>query len=559
MALFSAKLKVGNYVLTVVFFMPHIQTNTELYSHSRKKSKKSDADSLPALLLWAKKIINSIKRSIKSFVRKVFPNARVDLDAKTFHIQHTNYIYRIRYYLGRYAKIIGLLLLGILKCVFPVFEGMCCSAMITVAIIVLSNYSVAIDVVLDSNHIAYIGSEKEYDDIQAEVSTVLRDKEGEYILDQTPLLHLTVIRKDEMTDSSVLKEKLLSCYQEYIDQSYAMYIDGEMIGTMKNAEDFSTLLNNVASYYLHGDKTETYNILNNIEIVRDTYPRSYEKTYEDLFLLFTTSQNIGSYTVKKKDTADTVIEKTGMTLPLLRLLNTNVDFDNLVAGTVINTGDPVLQLKIQTIRYISYSEVIPYETKYTNTDSLYDGNIKIKQKGSNGINSVTAEIREVNGIETYREVVSKTKVKDAIARQILVGTKTIAPSGEFIRPVSGGYISSGFGKRTLRGENNYHRGLDIAVDYGTKIWAADAGTVKEIGYQANGLGNYIVIDHGNGILSYYGHCSKIDKNMTIGLKVYQGQVIAYVGKTGNSTGNHVHFALYNEETESFFDPLPYIS
>jgi hypothetical protein len=100
-------------------------------------------------------------------------------------------------------------------------------------------------------------------------------------------------------------------------------------------------------------------------------------------------------------------------------------------------------------------------------------------------------------------------------------------------------------------------GLDIAAAYGTPIYAADAGTVIFADWDKY-LGWCVKIDHGNGIISIYGHASSLAKTVYAGKKVYQGEVVSYVGSTGNSTGNHLHFALYQKSTGKHLDPQKYL-
>lgn len=106
-----------------------------------------------------------------------------------------------------------------------------------------------------------------------------------------------------------------------------------------------------------------------------------------------------------------------------------------------------------------------------------------------------------------------------------------------VRPVSG-TITSRFG---LRSRDN-HKGLDIGASYGSSIYAAASGTVTTAQYGYNGgYGNYVIISHGNGVQTVYGHCSSLC--VSEGEYVSQGQLIAKVGSTGNSTGNHLHFEV----------------
>ena len=85
-----------------------------------------------------------------------------------------------------------------------------------------------------------------------------------------------------------------------------------------------------------------------------------------------------------------------------------------------------------------------------------------------------------------------------------------------------------------------HSGLDIAAPKGTKIKVAASGTVTFSGY-SGGYGNVVKVSHGNGIMTYYAHCSAL--YVKKGQTVTAGDVIAAVGSTGNSTGNHLHFEV----------------
>ena len=122
------------------------------------------------------------------------------------------------------------------------------------------------------------------------------------------------------------------------------------------------------------------------------------------------------------------------------------------------------------------------------------------------------------------------------------GSPVVSGNGTFTHPCPAGYISSTFGYRTqpIAGASTNHKGIDFAAATGTPIYAATAGTVISAGYAGN-AGNLLVINHGNGLLTYYMHCSKI--YVSAGQKVSKGQNVAAVGTTGNSTGPHLHFQV----------------
>lgn len=126
-------------------------------------------------------------------------------------------------------------------------------------------------------------------------------------------------------------------------------------------------------------------------------------------------------------------------------------------------------------------------------------------------------------------------------------------------PVNGD-ITSGFGWRTdpFTGEQKFHGGIDIGVGAGTPIIAADAGTVtvaNGVDSWGGGYGFYVMIDHGGGDETLYAHCSSIC--VRYGQTVQKGEVIAYVGSTGNSTGNHLHFEIRINGDKT--DPMGYFN
>lgn len=116
-----------------------------------------------------------------------------------------------------------------------------------------------------------------------------------------------------------------------------------------------------------------------------------------------------------------------------------------------------------------------------------------------------------------------------------------AGAGGMIWPISGP-ITSEFGWRThpIFGTARFHSGLDIGGDYGMPIYAAASGTVIYAGW-ISGYGNAVIIDHGGGVTTLYGHNDSL--NVSEGENVDQGQVIAMCGSTGNSTGPHCHFEV----------------
>lgn len=126
-------------------------------------------------------------------------------------------------------------------------------------------------------------------------------------------------------------------------------------------------------------------------------------------------------------------------------------------------------------------------------------------------------------------------------------------------PYSNSYITSPYGYRNdpISGAYKFHSGIDISMAgaHGKKLVATKGGTVIRAVHSNSGYGNYVMIDHGGGYSSLYAHCSALA--VSVGQRVSQGQVIAYIGSSGYSTGPHVHFEIrYNGEKQN---PSHYVS
>ena len=233
----------------------------------------------------------------------------------------------------------------------------------------------------------------------------------------------------------------------------------------------------------------------------------------------------------------------------------------------ITTNDEEIFEKIKetgTTYYKYYAVALDGEEKsyvssFENAEKVVE---ELKQKDSANIDKITivekykTEKEEVE--DTSIIVASLYKQKTVQKTQTAVATSANATSRtakvnigiNFIKPTVG-TISSRYGSRWGR----THKGVDIAASTGTQIKAAASGTVTAAGWNNGGYGNLIVISHGNGVQTYYGHCSYI--GVKEGQTVSQGDVIGKVGSTGRSTGPHLHFEIRVNGTA--YNPLNYVS
>ena len=164
-------------------------------------------------------------------------------------------------------------------------------------------------------------------------------------------------------------------------------------------------------------------------------------------------------------------------------------------------------------------------------------------------------VQEELAAEAARQAAIAAEQREEMIASGTAGASVITGSGYFTHPCPGASISSGFGYRDF--DASFHQGLDLAASEGTPYYAADSGTVmyatNDGGYNG-GAGNWVVISHGNGIVTKYMHSSATF--VSPGEYVERGQNIGLVGNTGNSFGAHLHFQV--EVDGVAVNPLNYI-
>lgn len=224
-------------------------------------------------------------------------------------------------------------------------------------------------------------------------------------------------------------------------------------------------------------------------------------------------------------------------------------------GLTITIEQSCPLLVVSTVEEMNLTrELLPaLETQEDNT--MFQGQQRIIQEGEAGQSSVLSRVVKRCGVPVASNDLSAVTLSEATPLIVGTGTKAMPelPDGcLFLWPVQGP-ITSEFGYRFIFGENNFHRGLDIAAAAGTAINAAADGTVIFSGEKGT-YGNLVILSHGNGFLTYYAHCSKL--LVQVGDTVTQGQPIAAVGSTGRSTGPHCHFEVRYQNNP--IDPLFYL-
>lgn len=229
----------------------------------------------------------------------------------------------------------------------------------------------------------------------------------------------------------------------------------------------------------------------------------------------------------------------------------------LLKKNIVTNDDEIFnKVKEQGITYYRYYAIAEnqeekvYVSKFQEAEEIVNG---LKEKNSTNISNITIVEKyetEVKDFVTSQEAISKLYVEPVkivkVAKKTTgtVNTSTNISSKKadigisLIRPVSGTITSRFAASSRIRVSS--HTGLDIATASGTPIKAAASGTVTFSGRKGS-YGYMVVISHGNNVQTYYAHCSKL--YVSAGQTVTQGQTIAAVGSTGNSTGPHLHLEV----------------
>lgn len=261
------------------------------------------------------------------------------------------------------------------------------------------------------------------------------------------------------------------------------------------------------------------------------------------------------YIVESGDTIGEVAQKNNLKIDELLAMNSETltsENTMLHVGDELKVTSPEPELSILKTEEVYYEEYYDAEVQYIDNNEWYTTEQKTIQQPVEGFRKVIADITYKNNDKLNTNIVYENVVAEAIPKIIERGTKT-PPT--FVYPISGGRMSSTFGKRKApkKGASTYHKGIDWAVPTGTAIRATCGGVVTRAGW-GSGYGYCVYIKHPDGKESRYGHCSKV--LVKAGQSVKQGEKIALSGNTGVSTGPHLHFEILVGGSQ--VNPLKYL-
>lgn len=371
------------------------------------------------------------------------------------------------------------------------------------------NHTVAVAVVCDGDTVGYVKDSTVADSIESTVKSMVF---GEGITSVSLSFEDRFVSVSSITEEANLTDIVLSSI-DGVNKYTALYTDGILTAVANSSQEMNDMINSAAVFFTP-EGAQYVGYTNAVEIKE----------------IFATSSFVS------------------------QLASCLDDFKNGKSG-----------LSFVTTKEETYEESVGFKTETTYDSNKNKGYYETVRKGVKGKNKVTKKVTYINGEASSSEVLKTEVLSEPVSAKVVRGItdkklsdlKATMVSGvpagaKYVFPcqiLGRTYISSYWG------DGRGHKGIDIASPKNSEIYAAASGTVVTAVKGHSSYGNYVVIDHGDGKTeTLYAHCNSL--NVKKGDKVKAGQVIAFVGTTGRSTGNHLHFEIKINGTR--IDPAPYI-
>lgn len=354
------------------------------------------------------------------------------------------------------------------------------------------------------------------------------------ILDKLPRFNVSNLKK-ALEDLNKIKYK-----------TFAIYVDNVPATFLASKEDAHSVMeyfrNKIA---LESVSTISYFrehvlIKEKIEDIKKT-----QSVGDAVTTLLTQKPKLVSKTIKRTYTVSELAKKFKVSVDNLKKHNKNKK--KFKKNSVVKYLKHVPYVHFYNEGIFSGSKSIPYKTIKVRKSSMFKGDVTVKKSGKNGKKFVIEKIFLLNGKEIKVNVLKSTVLRKPKNRVIYIGTKSrpagydgpssyVDGNGVLSHPLPSLSVSSNFGE--WRGYA--HAGIDFQCPIGTPIYAAASGTVTQASY-SGAYGNIVSISHGGGLSTRYAHMASMV--VSVGQSVSRGQLIGFVGMTGNSTGPHLHFEV----------------
>lgn len=377
---------------------------------------------------------------------------------------------------------------------------------------------------------------------------------------------MEVSRNIALSYSPAYIEKEYLCPSQYYEDilrtnlevnvvAWVIFVNNTPVIALNNREDAQWILEQLLAPYKDEEGAENRNdigFLENVEIKSEPIDYSIVTDKETGLRILQYGEDIEIFRHKvvSGESLYSICKSYDLSLAEIRKAN-----PWLPADGKIYSGDLLIVTKINNVVNIVYTEYqervenMPYETTVLYDDTMYETQTRVQQYGITGQRNIKANVYYINGSESsYEVLMADTPTQNAVNEILVRGTIPVpyvlklANSGGMALPLSSYTVTSDYGYRNtgIEGASTFHKGIDLAAPYGTPIYASAEGKISFAG-SSDGYGLLVKIKHDGGVETRYGHCSTL--LVSSGEYVEKGQVIALVGSTGTSSGNHVHFEV----------------
>lgn len=381
---------------------------------------------------------------------------------------------------------------------------------------------------------------------------------------------LRLVSLDELNDAETICDRVIENSADSLTNACGIYIDGEFFGAVKNEADAKTVFYNYLQPYLADAEKEGYVVgfAEDVEYRQGIYsdtekiiidPQTLDRKIHGKKTVY------NEYKMQEYDTLEHLSVLSGVSQERLIELNPDYNWENIHEGDKITYEKETNVLRIQKTVITTQTVEVPFETIITKDNTKYAGYSNVTRKGVKGKNRVTTTkiyIEDVlSDVQSQAEVitrpVSEIKTVGGMSYYGAIVIGTTSAKGFLWPAPSCNYISSSYGYRS----SGFHDGVDLCrADggaVGTSVVASRDGWVEYAGWNTTGYGNMVLINHGDGYKTRYGHMLSGSICVSVGDYVYAGQQLGRVGSTGNSTGPHLHFeVIYYGEKKN---PMNYLS
>lgn len=400
---------------------------------------------------------------------------------------------------------------------------------------IIMNFSFALNINYDGEHIAYVSNQKNVVNSQIKLKKLLNAQVSNLDAIDNLDMKITFVHKNKIQDEETFLSSLINIYDEHISDGYALYINDEIFSIIDNGYKIELSLRSILNEKTKDIPKENIisaDFVNNIKVERGVFLKE-------------------SFVDSSKLSLDILRDN----LSMHSEMKAHAMLSTVKSSPYMSIDPSSYSLAVRVVVESSEVVAIPYQSETIIDESSLIGVENIIQEGHDGKEYLVKTIEYIDGEEISSKEIHRSSLDEPVNSIISKGSRqpeplsTMAnfsrsPSSEispsvsangFTYPVLNGYVSSSFGSR-----GGSHKGHDIAAPYGSPVYSIKSGVVVTSTYRRD-YGNIIVVDHGGGIQSLYAHNSKL--LVSIGDTVSTGQIIAQIGSTGNSTGNHLHLEV----------------